>query len=467
MLTQPNHPYPVLIVDDEPQALESFTMAIELLGINNILTCRDETLVMGLLDKEDVEIILLDLVMPRVSGEKLLEEIVLQYPDIPVIMITGVDDIPTAVRCIRKGAFDYLTKPVDTDQFASAINRALEHRLLKRKNELLLHHLFTDSLKFPEAFSDIVTRDKTMMNLFMYCEAIAPGKEPVLITGETGVGKELFARAIHLASGRGGEFIAVNVAGVDDHAFSDTLFGHKRGAFTGAAESRRGLIDKASGGTIFLDEIGDLVESAQIKLLRVLQDREYFPLGSDQSRPADARVVVATNREIRELVSSGRMRQDLHYRLRTHHVHVPPLRKRMQDIPLLLDHYIEEAAREFGKARPTYPPELLQLLMVHNFPGNVRELRAMVYDAVSKHSSRVMSMETFRERIHEDDIPAPAPPSAEEGIYSRLEKLPTLRDAADALVREAMHRAGHNQRLASRVLGISPSALNKRLSTLE
>lgn len=467
MLTQPIQPHPVLIVDDEPQALDSFTMALELLGINNILACGDETRVMDLLDGKNVDIILLDLIMPKISGEKLLEEIVLKYPDVPVIMITGLDEIPTAVRCIRKGAFDYLTKPVNTEQFASSINRALEYRLLKRKNEVLLHHLFTGSLKSPEAFSAIITRDKTMINLFKYCEAIAPGKEPVLITGETGVGKELFARAIHLAGGRGGEFIAVNVAGVDDHAFSDTLFGHRKGAFTGATESRRGLIDKAAGGTVFLDEIGDLAESSQIKLLRVLQDREYFPLGSDQPRPVDARVLVATNRELRELAGSGRMRRDLYYRLRTHHIQVPPLRKRMQDIPLLLDHYIDEAAGEFGKTRPTYPPELVKLLMVHNFPGNVRELRAMIYDAVGRHSSRVMSMETFRERIHESETAAPVPSAAEEGIYSQLEKLPTLKDAADALVREAMRRAGHNQRLASRILGISPSALNKRLSMLE
>jgi DNA-binding NtrC family response regulator len=161
------------------------------------------------------------------------------------------------------------------------------------------------------------------------------------------------------------------------------------------------------------------------------------------------------------------MRQDLYNRLRTHHIHVPPLRKRRQDIPLLLDYYIEEAAKEFGKNRPTYPPELVQLLVVHNFPGNVRELRAMVYDAVGNHLSRLMSMETFRERIHENDTPAPTPPSEEEGIYSQLKKLPTLKDAADALVREAMRRAGYNQRLASGILGISPSALNKRLSMLE
>ncbi|MEN6440236.1 MAG: sigma 54-interacting transcriptional regulator, partial [Syntrophobacter sp.] len=339
------------------------------------------------------------------------------------------------------------------------------YRQLKRQNDLLVHHVLTDSLKKPEAFSEIITRDRKMMGLFMYCEAIARGNEPVLITGETGAGKELFARAIHLASGRPGRFVAVNAAGVDDHAFSDTLFGHRRGAFTGAIESRRGLFERAAGGTVFLDEIGDLSPASQIKLLRVLQDREYFPLGSDQPHPLEARVLVATNRELNQLVSESGMRQDLYYRLRTHHIAIPPLRERLNDVPILLDHYMEEAAREFGKTKPSYPPQLPQLLMTYSFPGNVRELRAIVYDAVSKHTSKMMSMRSFRRWIHGKDIPAYEFQAGDEVLFRHLSKLPTLRETSDALVAEAMRRAGQNQKIASAMLGITSSALNKRLNT--
>ncbi len=464
---QPNPEHPLLIVDDEPTTLESFTIALEFLGIDNVLVCRDETRTMKILEEEDIEVVLLDMVMPSMSGESLLEEINKEYPDIPVIMVTCVDDIQTAVRCIRKGAFDYITKPVDVDLFASSVKRALDHRLLKRQNDLLLYHVLTDRLKSPEAFSSIITQDKQLLNLFMYCEAIAKGKEPVLITGETGVGKELFARAIYQAALKRGEFVAVNVAGVDDHIFSDTLFGHKRGAFTGATEPRKGLIEKAAGGTIFLDEIGDMAESSQIKLLRVLQDREYFPLGSDQPRPVSARIIVATNKDLKHLCESGTFRRDLYYRLRTHHFHIPPLRDRAEDIPLLLDHYMNEAAQEFGKEVPTYPPQLPQLLMTYSFPGNVRELRALVYDAVGKHSSCIMSMKLFREYIDDGRLDTSAPPPPRGRIFKSLEKLPTLKEVRGALIEEALLRARGNQRLASAMLGVTPSALSKSLKAQE
>lgn len=459
--TFPDHP--ILLVDDEAQALESFSIILDFSGINNLLSCRDETTVMGILEKNDVEVVLLDMIMPAISGESLLEEITLQYPDIPVIMMTAVNDVQTAFRCMRKGAFDYLTKPTDAEQLSSTVKRAIDHHALKRQKNLLVHHILTDSLTGPEAFSEIITADRKMMSLFMYCEAIARGNEPVLITGETGVGKELFARAIHLAGGKGGEFVAVNVAGVDEQAFSDTLFGHRKGAFTGAAEVRRGLIETAAGGTLFLDEIGDLPGGLQVKLLRVLQDREYFPLGSDRPHAVEARIVVATNKELEQLAHDGSLRQDLYYRLRTHHVHIPPLRERVNDIPLLLDHYLEEAARAFGKAVPHYPPELVQHLMAYSFPGNIRELRAMVYDAVGKHAFGVMSIGCFREHMDrghsERGIPV-----VTAGLFEKVERLPTIKEACKALVAEAMSRARNNQRLAAAMLGITPSALNKRLN---
>ncbi|MEN6440626.1 MAG: sigma 54-interacting transcriptional regulator, partial [Syntrophobacter sp.] len=279
---------------------------------------------------------------------------------------------------------------------------------------------------------------------------------------ETGVGKELFAKAIHLSSGLRGEFVAVNAAGVDEHSFADTLFGHRKGAFTGATESRSGLIERAAGGTIFLDEIGDLSAASQIKLLRVIQDREYLPLGSDRPRSVGARIVVATNRELDQLASEGSMRRDLYYRLRTHHVHIPPLRERLNDVPLLLDRYIEEAARDFGKPKPYYPPELAQHLMTYNFPGNVRELRAMIYDAVGKHSSHVMSIGSFREYMDRGHA-EPRKPVEGDRLFQHVEKLPSIKEVLDALVSEAMIRSRDNQTLAASMLGITRSALNKRL----
>ncbi len=459
-----NPSHPLLLVDDEAQALESVAVALEFMGINNVITCQDERKVMDILAGQDIEAVMLDMVMPHRSGEELLGEIILRHPDIPVILATGIGDIPTAIRCIRTGAFDYLTKPLENDQLASVIRRAVDHRELKRQNDLLMHHVLTGSLKRPEAFAAIISRDSKMQTLFKYCEAIAGGNEPVLITGETGVGKELFARAVHASGRRTGEFVGVNVAGLDDHMFSDTLFGHRKGAFTGANEARRGFLEKAAGGTIFLDEIGDLGESLQVKLLRVLQDREFFPLGADQPKPVEARFVVATNKSIETLAGKSGFRQDLYYRLRTHHIHIPPLRERLEDIPLLLEHFLEEASAQFDKPKPAYPPELHQLLKIHSYPGNIRELRSIVLDAVGRHGSRTMSMDAFREHIQ-----GPAPDAAgsspeEDGrIFAQFASLPTLREAADSLVGEAMLRAGNNQRLAATMLGISAPALNKRL----
>jgi DNA-binding NtrC family response regulator len=463
-----NHPYrhdeTILLVDDDPVALATLTKALEKVGYNQLVTCRDERETTAILADRPVAVILLDLIMPYISGEELLVEIRGRHPHIPVIMATSRDDTATVVRCMRKGAYDYITKPFDTELLVAGIERALQFSKLQQENTRFSRSLLQEGPLDPEPFAQIVTHSPMMRSLFKYCEAIAPGAEPVLISGETGTGKELMARAFHAASGRQGAFVAVNVAGVDDHIFSDTLFGHTKGAFTGADKARRGFVSKAAGGTLFLDEIGELSEASQIKLLRVLQEREYLPLGSDQPLATDARIIVATHKDIETLREADRFRADLYYRLRTHHMELPPLHRRREDIEPLLVHFLEQAAEAFGKKRPAYPPELVTLLGSHAFPGNVRELRAMVFDAVGRHDQKVLSTERFRQYI----FPASAdkPPRAGGGLadlFAPLPQLPTLKEVADLLVDEALRRTSNNQKIAAGLLGITPPALSKRL----
>jgi DNA-binding NtrC family response regulator len=269
-------------------------------------------------------------------------------------------------------------------------------------------------------------------------------------------------------SGCKGKLVTVNVAGLDDTVFADTLFGHVRGAYTGADQARRGMVEEAAGGTLFLDEIGDLSIPSQVKLLRLLQEGEYFPLGSDVPKRLKARVVVATHHDLAAKESAGAFRRDLYYRLRTHPVQVPPLRERKGDLPLLLDHFLAQAAAELGKKKPTAPRELPQLLAVYNFPGNVRELKALAYDAVSQHRDRLLSMESFAKvLLRSKEAGGASAAVASHGTpFASFEELPTFSDAAALLVQEAMERAKGNQTLAARLLGISQPALNKRLKQL-
>jgi DNA-binding NtrC family response regulator len=302
--------------------------------------------------------------------------------------------------------------------------------------------------------------------------AVADTSLPVLITGETGTGKELFARALHRVSGKPGKFICVNVAGVDDTLFSDTLFGHRRGAFTGADRDRSGLIEEAENGTLFLDEIGDLGMESQVKLLRLLQEHTYYPLGSDILKRSGARIAAATNRDLCSLQQDGGFRKDLFYRLCTHRVHIPPLRERRDDIPILVEYLLEKAAAEMDRRKPTVPRELFVLLNTHPFPGNVRELEGMICDAVSRHHSGVLSLESFREKI---GVPmerlVDTASTANLHTFSLSnntlvfpEELPTLRELEDTLIAEALRRAEGNQSIAARLLGISRTTLNSRLN---
>ena len=263
--------------------------------------------------------------------------------------------------------------------------------------------------------------------------------------------------------------MTVNVAGLDDNLFSDTLFGHRRGAYTGADEHRKGLIEQATEGTLFLDEIGDLSMESQVKLLRLLQEGKYYPLGSDVAKVTDARVVVATNQNLEAMQETNAFRRDLYYRLKTHHMHIPPLRERADDVALLVDHFLDTAARQLGRPKPTAPRELTILLRTYHFPGNIRELEGMIFDAVSLHRSGVLSMDTFKAKIASaaggrSPLFAEAAPSAEKRRrVSFSEQLPSLKEVEQMLIDEALRRSDGNQTIAADLIGMSRKALNNRL----
>jgi len=459
--------FAVLMVDDEVQTLNSFEMVLRSANVNNLIRCQDSREVMPLLSRQEIEVMLLDLSMPHMTGQELLSIVANDFPEIPVIIITGSNDVDTAVRCMKSGAFDYMVKPVEKSRLISGVKRAIEIRELQRENKWLRAQVLSDKLEHPEVFSEIITNSPAMKSIFQYIEAISLSPQPALITGETGVGKELVARAIHRLSRRAGAFVPVNIAGLDDNVFADTLFGHRKGAFTGADQTRSGLVEQASGGTLFLDEIGDLSPASQVKLLRLSQDGEFFPLGSDVARRSDARVLVATNQDLEALQSSGKFRKDLYYRLCAHHVHLPPLRERREDLPLLIDYFLETASQTLGKKKPTPPRELFALLSTYHFPGNLRELQSMILDAVSSHKSGKLSMEVFKSYIRQKhptfDIDSKQLPSGQASLISFSEQLPTFKQAEQFLLSEAMKRAKGNQAIAAQMLGITRQALNKRL----
>jgi DNA-binding NtrC family response regulator len=419
----------------------------------------------------ELGLVLLDLTMPHLSGEDLLEKITQDFPDVPVIIITGANELDTAVRCMKGGAFDYMVKPIEKTRLVSGVSRAIELRETQRENMLLSRNYFSDGLEHPEAFSDIISANKQMRSIFQYCESTAGTSQPVLITGETGVGKEMIAKSIHRLSGRKGNFIAVNVSGLDDNMFSDTLLGHVKGAFTGADQLRMGLIEKAADGTLFLDEIGDLSHASQVKLLRLAQEREYFPLGSDVMKRSNARLVVATNQDIEALQRSGGFRKDLYFRLCSHHINIPSLRERKDDLQLLAEFFLKKAAQSLGRKKPSAPKELVTLLSTYHFPGNVRELETMLFDAVSNHKSGKLSLDRLKryilKRCHSPSSAVPKPSSGErDALISFSACLPTLRKANNALIAEALKRTNGNQSMAAQLLGITRQTLNRHLKRL-
>jgi DNA-binding NtrC family response regulator len=466
-MTLPTNPaLPIVAVDDEAAILLAIDTTLRMAGFDNVITCQKSRQVLEILGRQQASVVLLDLNLPHLDGEALLPQITAEFPNIPIIVVTGAIDVDTAVRCMKSGAFDYIVKPVEESRLVAAVHQALKFMELHRENKALRDHLSTDRLEHPEKFEAIITNSPAMLKLFRYLESIATTAQPVLIRGETGVGKELMARAIHGLSGRQGQFVAVNVAGVDDSVFSDTLFGHVKGAFTGADSRRRGLIERASGGTLFLDEIGDLSHGSQVKLLRLLQENEYMPVGHDMALQTDARIIASTHADLWTLQQENRFRKDLHYRLRTHRILVPPLRERKEDLALLADHFLAEAARNLDKPKPLLTPKVLELIQAYHFPGNVRELQAMIFDALAQHRSGdlpIAVIENHMARGRQAEGTVTRDPSAAAAAITFADPLPTIKEATRLLIETALMRTGNNQSRAAAMLGISQQALSKRL----
>lgn len=459
----------ILVVDDEVGALDGVRLNLRAAGFSNILVCSDGRQVAGLLQEKSIELLLLDLVMPHIRGEVILEQALQAMPQLPVVVMTAEYDVRTAVRCMKLGAADYLTKPVHADLLIATVEKVLETSALRQEAATLRSNYFKQKLRDPKAFAPIITADPSMLRIFTYLEAASKGFQPVLISGQTGTGKELMARALHESSGRQGPFVAVNVAGLDDEMFSDTLFGHVPGAFTGAVGSRKGMIEAAGSGTLFLDEIGDLSEASQVKLLRVLQEREYQPLGSDTPRPLRARVVAATNRE------AASLRTDLYYRLRSYHITMPPLCERAGDLRTLLEHFVRLAAEDLGIAVPSYPPTLPALLDTYRFPGNIRELQAMVFHAVAQQQHGQLSLGAFSEAMEPGQRRAPPSSGSVERLLaedangnSLLQPDDLERVERQNIMRalEKTHWKVAGEHGAAALLGLRPSTLASKMKKM-
>lgn len=460
---------PVLIIDDEKHAILSLTLTLKTaFSIKSIVGCENAFLADDFLKENEPLLVLLDIGMPGITGDRFLNVIKERYPAVPVIMVTAEMELETAVDCMKSGAFDYISKPVNKERLLSSVRKAIDFRTKEIEVEALRSTITNPLNKVPEEFSHIVTSDQKMLSNFKYLQSVTKSNAPILISGETGTGKELFAKGIHNVFGKKTPFVCCNVAGLDDQLFSDTLFGHVKGAFTGANSNRKGLVDSANGGVLFLDEIGDLNIASQIKLLRLLQEQEYTPLGADKPKKCDVKIILATHIDLKDRMNAGSFRSDLFYRLNTHTVHLPPLRERHNDLQLLLIHFIEAACINFEKTHLECDPAVISLLKSYSFPGNVRELKAMVDDVVARHEKGKITQDQFVSKIPTaKNNSMGSLPSCESQDWTesikQWETLPTFDIIKTLLVNESMRRSSQNQSVASKLIGISRQALGQWL----
>ncbi|MGA7617583.1 MAG: sigma-54 dependent transcriptional regulator [Thermoanaerobaculia bacterium] len=436
----------LLIVDDEASLRDFLTIVFEQEGwlvdsAENLATARRA------MQSFDPEVVLCDMIMPDGSGMELLHEIRSQRPEVAVIMITAHTSTRSAVEALKAGALDYIAKPFDVEELKIVVHKAVERRELEAENV----HLRTQ-LEGRFTFEGIIGRSRRMQEIFTVVERIAPTGSTVLITGDSGTGKEMIARAIHQKSGRSGRFVSINCGAMPENLLESELFGHEKGAFTGAIRDKKGLFQEAERGTIFLDEIGEMSPPMQIKLLRVLQDRVIRRVGGNEEFPADVRVIAATNSDLFESIQKGSFREDLFYRINVIPIALPSLRQRREDIAILADHFIASYSRSMGVPVKRISAEAMRILEHYSWPGNVRELQNVIERAVALESSEMITTRSLPENIVNDISPTAAMHELpQEGLC--LEKY--LEEIGKHLMLRALERTGGVQTKAAELLRMS------------
>ncbi|MDR2051176.1 MAG: sigma-54 dependent transcriptional regulator [Deltaproteobacteria bacterium] len=456
----------VLILDDERNYLLVLQALLEDAGYK--ATCLgDPENALAFLEESEVDVLITDLKMPGISGQEVLARVKKNYPHIPVLVMTAFGSIESAVEMMRIGAFDYITKPFSNDELLLSVQNAAA---LARAH--LRYRLLYENMR--ERFDRqrvIIGKSKGIQEVLSLVERAAPSRSNVLITGESGTGKELVARAIHLGSPRrNGPFISVNCAALNPNILESELFGHEKGSFTGAVAMRRGRFELADGGTLFLDEIGELSPDMQVKFLRVLQERKLERVGGNVEIAVDLRIVAATNRDLPREVEKQNFREDLYYRLNVVHIHLPPLRERREDIPLLVSRFVEKLAQEDQLPLKKFSPEALDCLIGYSWPGNIRELENVVERCLVMQRGEVIEPADLPGEMRDPADLSPVGEDEAAGIKNAADllpaqlNLPAVLDRLEAaLVRRALARADFVQVKAAELLGISKSLLQYKL----
>lgn len=438
----------VLVADDEKNIREGLREALMLDGYE-VLLAADGKEALDTVNRGDVDLLITDLKMPRLSGEELLKNVASQFPTVPVIILTGHGTIESAVQAMHDGAYDFLTKPVNLDRLSLLVKRALATRELAVQNRAM-----QEELERRSGFASIIGKSAEMKQVFDMVRQVAPSRSSVLITGESGSGKEMIAEALHYNSPRKDKsFIKLHCAALTESLLESELFGHEKGAFTGAIARKRGRFELAHLGTLFLDEIGEINQNVQIKLLRVLEEKKFERVGGEETIEVDVRLIAATNRDLKDAIAKGSFREDLYYRLNVVNIHIPPLRERKEDIPLLVAAFLKEFSQENGKPIEGIDPKARLALYNYSWPGNVRQLRNSVESAVVLCKGSTITLEDFPPNIR-----------GETGVDTlRLSLGTSLAEVEKEVIRSTLAREGGNKSRTAEILGIGRKTLHRKI----